>query len=145
MGTLLHGRGITPGVAEGIALVSHEPIGFNFGVDAHTGILQEKGHELEGQCLKDTILVFPHGKGSTGGSFVIYSICKEGNGPKAIVNGSCESIIALGGIMAGIPIVDHLESDPLMAVSTGDRVRVNGHEGTLEILQKNEASHATDR
>lgn len=144
MAGVLQGRGITPGVAEGIALVSHEPIGFNFGVDALSGILQEKGHELEGKCLKDTILIFPHGKGSTGGSFVMYSICQEGNGPRAIINVACEGIIAVGGIMAGIPIVDKLEKDPLVVIQTGDYVRVNGTDGIVEILEKCEADHAAE-
>lgn len=136
MNELLHGRCIVPGVAEGEALVTSQTMGFNFGVDSERGCVIEHGHELEGQCLKDKVLIFPNGKGSTGGSFVIYSIVRAGNGPCAIINVESEAIIALGAIMAGIPMLDRLDRNPLTAVSSGDRVRVNSREGTLEILAR---------
>ena len=136
MSDLLHGRCVVAGVAEGEALVTNQAMGFNFGVDSESGCVIEHGHELEGQCLKDKVLIFPTGKGSTGGSFVIYSIVRSGNGPCAMVNVESEAIIALGAIMAGIPMLDRLDRNPLSAVRTGDRVRVNSSEGTLEILSR---------
>lgn len=139
MKRILHGRKIVPGTAEGVALVTSQPMGFNFGVDGETGTVIEHGHELEGQCLKDRVLIFPNGKGSTGGSFVIYQIARNGLGPCAMVNVACESIIALGAIMSGIPMVDSLDENPLTAVRTGDLVRVNATEGTLEILSRDGA------
>lgn len=136
MKTVLTGRGIVPGVAEGPALVTTQPMGFNFGVDGVTGRVIEHGHELEGRSLKDTVLIFPNGKGSTGGSFVIYQLASTGLGPCAMVNVSCEAIIALGAIMSGIPMVDSLDQNPLEAVRTGDIVRVDGTTGHLEILSR---------
>ena len=53
----MKGRTIYPGKAEGEAIVSKEPIGFYGGIDMKTGIVIEKGHELEGKCVKDKILV----------------------------------------------------------------------------------------
>ena len=73
----MKGRSIYPGKVEGEALVSKEPIGFYGGIDMKTGIVIEKGHELEGECVKDKILVFPCGKGSTVGSYVIYGLKKN--------------------------------------------------------------------
>ena len=67
----MKGRTIYPGKVEGEAIVSKDPIGFYGGIDASTGIVIEKGHELEGKCVKDKILVFPNGKGSTVGSYLI--------------------------------------------------------------------------
>ena len=61
----MKGRTISPGKAEGVAIVSPEPIGFYGGIDIKTGIVIEKGHPLEGKSVKDKILVFPFGKGST--------------------------------------------------------------------------------
>ena len=136
MHEILRGRSIVAGVAAGEALVTSQPLGFNFGVDGETGRVIEHGHELEGQCLKDKVLVFPNGKGSTGGSFVIYQIVRAGIGPCAMVNVACESIIALGAIMADIPMLDSLNVNPLEAVKTGDFVRVDGGAGTLEILRR---------
>ncbi len=125
----MKGRTIYPGNVEGEAIVSSEPIGFYGGIDAKTGIVIEKGHELEGQNVKDKILVFPNGKGSTVGSYVIYGLKKNGVGPIAIVNKETETIVATGVILAGIPCVDQLDIDQ---IKTGDKLIVNGDEGTVE-------------
>lgn len=136
MSQILKGRSIVKGCGQGEALVTSQPMGFNFGVDGENGVVIEHGHELEGQCLRGKVLIFPNGKGSTGGSFVIYQLSRTGNAPAAMVNVTCESIIALGAIMSGIPMLDSLEQNPLKTVKTGDIVRVNGDEGTLEIIER---------
>ncbi len=117
------------GIAEGVALVSRTPISFYGGVDPKTGVIIEQGHELEGACLNDTILVFPCGKGSTVGSYVIYGLQKNGVAPLAIVNQETETIIATGAILAGIPCVDCINID---TISSGDRLRLDGAAGTVE-------------
>ena len=67
----MNGRTISPGKALGKALVTSEPIGFYGGIDIKTGVVIEKNHPLEGKSVKGKILVFPCGKGSTVGSYVI--------------------------------------------------------------------------
>ena len=128
----MKGRSISPGKARGEAVVSREPIGFYGGVDQRTGIVIEKGHELEGQSVKDKILVFPHGKGSTVGSYVIYGLKKNGVAPAAIVNKETETIVAAGVILAGIPCVDRIDIEK---IKIGDRLVVDADEGAVEIEQ----------
>ena len=125
----MKGRTIYPGNVEGKAIVSKEPIGFYGGIDAKTGLVIEKGHELEGQNVKDMILVFPYGKGSTVGSYVIYGLKKNGVAPKAIINKETETIVATGVILAGIPCVDGIEIEQ---IKTGDELKVNADEGIVE-------------
>ncbi|MCS7131902.1 MAG: DUF126 domain-containing protein [Hadesarchaea archaeon] len=125
----MRGRVISPGKARGEALVSRQPIGFYGGVDPKTGIIIEKGHELEGKCVKDKILVFPCGKGSTVGSYVIYGLKKNGVAPAAIVNRETETIVATGVILAGIPCVDGIDIDK---IKTGDKLFVDADEGRVE-------------
>lgn len=125
----MKGRTIYPGNVEGEAIVSKEPIGFYGGIDAKTGLVIEKGHELEGQNVKDLILVFPYGKGSTVGSYVIYGLKKNGVAPKAIINKETETIVATGVILAGIPCVDGIEIEQ---IKTGDKLKVNADEGIVE-------------
>ena len=125
----MKGRMISPGKTEGEAIVSTEPIGFYGGIDINTGIVIEKGHMLEGQSVKDKVLVFPNGKGSTVGSYVIYGIAKNKVGPKAIVNKETETIVATGAILAGIPCVDKIDIDQ---IKTGDMLMVNADEGMVE-------------
>jgi len=126
----MKGRTISPGKARGEALVSKSPIGFYGGVDARTGVVIEKGHELEGECVRGKVLVFPRGKGSTVGSYVIYGLKKNGVAPAAIVNEETETIVATGAILAGIPCVDGID---IGRIKTGDVVAVNADEGTVEV------------
>lgn len=132
---VLKGRTISPGKAEGESLVSKEPIGFYGGVDAKTGVFIEKGHELEGKSVKGKVLVFPCGKGSTVGSYVIYGLAKNNQAPLAIVNKETETIVATGAILAGIPCVDRI---PVEKVSTGDRLVVDATAGTVSIIKKSQ-------
>ncbi len=118
---VLTGRVIKPGVAEGEALVSPEPIGLLGGVDAATGIVTERGHPLESQCVAGKVLVFPTGKGSTVGSYVLYQLAVNGLAPAAILNAESEPIVAVGAIISAIPMVDRL---PVAQIETGDYVRV---------------------
>lgn len=127
----MKGRTISPGVAEGEAIVSLEPIGFYGGVDAKTGIIIECGHELEGQAITDKVLVFPCGKGSTVGSYVIYGLKKNGVAPAAIVNEETETIVATGVILAGIPCVDKIDLKQL-DIHSGDRLKVDADAGIVE-------------
>jgi len=127
----MKGRMISPGIVEGEAIVSSEPIGFYGGIDAKTGVVIEKGHPLEGQNVSEKILVFPCGKGSTVGSYVIYGLAKNGVAPKAIINKETETIVATGVILAGIPCVDKIDIEEL---KSGDILKVNADEGTVEIV-----------
>jgi hypothetical protein len=119
----LSGRVIRAGRAEGLALVSPEPIGFLGGIDPETGIVVEPGHALEGQCVAGRVLVFPTGKGSTVGSFTLYWMARAGTAPAAIVNAESEAIVAVGAIIADIPMVDQID---LSLIRTGDRLRIEG-------------------
>ncbi len=129
----IKGRIISKGTAEGKALVTKEAITFLGGVDATTGEVVEKGHELEGESIAGKVLVFPRGKGSTVGSYVIYGMKKGGTAPVAIINVEAEEIVATGAIVSGIPMLDSLEKDPLLLFKNGMRLLVNADEGYVEI------------
>jgi predicted aconitase with swiveling domain len=126
----MKGRMISPGKVMGEAIVSKEPIGFYGGIDSKTGVVIEKGHPLEGQKVADKILVFPCGKGSTVGSYVIYGLKKNGVAPKGIINKETETIVATGVILAGIPCVDQIDIDK---IQDGDSVLLDADNGIVEI------------
>ena len=128
----IQGRAVSAGAARGEALVSRAPISFYGGVDAKTGVIIEKGHELEGRNVKDKVLVFPRGKGSTVGSYVIYGLAKNGVAPGALVNEQTETIVATGAILAAIPCVDGVD---LSGINTGDIIEVNADKGTVTHVQ----------
>ncbi len=126
----MKGRTIAPGKTQGKAIVSAEPIGFYGGIDINTGIVIEKDHPLEGKSVKDKILVFPCGKGSTVGSYVIYGLQKNGVGPKGIINKETETIVATGVILAGIPCVDQIDID---TIHTDDTILLDADNATVEV------------
>src|SRR5208337_941616 len=131
---ILKGRTISPGKVEGESIVSKAPIGFYGGIDAKTGLFIEKGHELEGKSVKGKILVFPCGKGSTVGSYVIYGLAKNNQAPLAIVNNETETIVATGAILAGITFIHHIPDDIISAIY---RLIVNPTSGTVSIVRSN--------
>jgi len=126
----MKGRTISPGKAKGKAIVSTEPIGFYGGIDIKTGIVIEKGHPLEGKSVKDKILVFPCGKGSTVGSYVIYGIKKNGVAPAGIINKETETIVATGVILAGIACVDQVDIEK---IKDGDNIFLDADNGEVKI------------
>ncbi len=131
---LVRGRKISGGMAEGPALISREPISFFGGVNPDTGVVTEKGHELEGTTVKDKVLVFPHGKGSTVGSYTLYRMKRNGVAPKAIINAESEPIVAVGAIISDIPAIDKLEKDPFTMFRNGMRLRVNADSPSVQVL-----------
>ncbi|MEM0121047.1 MAG: DUF126 domain-containing protein [Thermoprotei archaeon] len=131
---VIRGRAISKGVAKGEALVTSQPISFLGGVDPSTGIVVDGNHELAGRKLTGKVLVFPHGKGSTVGTYTLYQLAKNGLGPIAIVNRVAEPIVAVGAIMSGIPLVDNLEIDPVKTLKTGQLMLVDGDRGLVEVF-----------
>jgi predicted aconitase with swiveling domain len=125
----LKGRIIAKGVVEAEALVTTQPISFYGGVNPETSELLEKGHELQGKQIKDKILVFPTGKGSTVGSYTLYRLKKGGVAPAGIINCECETVVAVGAIISEIPCVDKID---ISKISTGDIVRIENDVVTIK-------------
>ena len=126
----LRGRGIASGFAEGTAFVIRVPFSFVGGADPATGTVLEAATGGANERLDGRIFAFPHGKGSTVGSYVIYGLAKRGVGPAGIVNSAAEGIVAVGAILAGIPMVDHIDVGGL---ENGDTVRIDGDRWTVEL------------
>ena len=126
----LMGRTIYAGIAQGEALVTSQGISFFGGVDPDTGVIVERGHELEGQSIRGKVLVFPTGKGSTVGSYTLYRLKKAGLAPVAIINAEAETITAVGCIISDIPCVDHI---PIEQIKTGMQASIDAESGMVEI------------
>ena len=123
-------KGIGHGRAESTVIVSKLPISFLGGVDPAKGAVVEASSDIKEKSFSGKILAFPHGKGSTVGSYVIFQLKKSGTAPAAILNHKAEAIVATGAILAGIPMLTGIPVEILME---GDRAVINADEGTLEI------------
>ena len=134
MNKIIKGRTIARGKAVGKVLMTKDPISFLGNVKPETGEIVDPAHELFGKSIQGTVLVFPQGKGSTVGSYVIYQLKKNGTAPAAIINLECEPIVAVGAIISEIPLIDKPETNPYTVLKDGDEVIVNSAEGYIEIL-----------
>ena len=123
---ILQGRSISKGRAEGKVLKLQGALSFLGGVDASTGEVKVEN----GGNVADRILVFPRGKGSTVGSFVMYDLKVHGKAPAAVINSSAETIVATGAVISSIPMVDSVDVD---LINDGDDITVDADAGTVEI------------
>jgi hypothetical protein len=131
----LKGRKVMGGNAEGEALVSRDPVSFYGGVDPVTGCVTEPGHCCCGKNITGKVFIFPTGKGSTVGSYVLYRMKKLGTAPAAIINIETEAIIATGCVISDIPLVHKLNKNPLEIISDRDKILVKADEGIIKIIE----------
>ena len=129
---VLRGRCIVEGRCRAEALVSMKPISFLGDVNPTTGKIAEKSHDLYGKCVKDKVLCFPHGHGSTVGSYVLYALAKNGLAPKAIVNRKADPVIVVGAVIANIPMVDQID---ISQIKTGNVVEVDAYKGLVKLFK----------
>ena len=74
-------------------------------VDKKTGIISDKNHDLFEKSIKDTILVFPSGVGSSVGAYTIYSIKSNNTAPLAMICQKADLTVATGCALANIPLI----------------------------------------
>ena len=116
---------LVQGKTQGIILKSQNPINFLGTVDKKTGIISDKNHDLFEKSIKDTILVFPSGVGSSVGAYTIYSIKSNNSAPLAMICKKADLTVATGCALANIPLViiseeefDNLHSDSKISLDT---------------------------
>jgi len=102
-------------------------------VDPETGEIVDPSHALCGKCVSGRVLIFPGGKGSTVGSYVIYQLKKRGLAPNAMINLRAEAIVAVGAIISGIPLVDRVPED-VLRIAEGTVVKVDADGEVVEVL-----------
>lgn len=123
---IFQGRCISNGKAKGEVIKLDEPLSFLGGVDGSTGDLRVRDGNVAGK-----ILVFPKGKGSTVGSYVMYDLMVHGKEPAAVINENAETIVATGAVISSIPMIDRIPSVRLF--EDGDIVTVDATAGTVDI------------
>lgn len=131
--TIIKGHKAAKGKAAGEALVSDKPFCFLFQVDTKTGVVIQKGNDWEGISLKDRVLVFPRGKGSTASCYVLYEMARRGTHPAGIINLTADPVLVTGAIISNIPMIDQPDKNPIELIKTGDHVEVDADTGTIRV------------
>ncbi len=96
---------LVPGKVQGVVLKSKKPINFLGTVDKKTGIISDKNHDLFEKSIKDTILVFPSGVGSSVGAYTIYSIKSNNTAPLAMICQKADLTVVTGCALTNIPLI----------------------------------------
>ncbi len=125
---------VSSGCAAGEAMVTRDALSFLGNVSPETGEVVDPEHELYGKCIAGRVLIFPGGKGSTVGSYIIYQLKKRGKAPAAMINLKSEPIVAIGAVISGIPLVDGVTED-LLYLKDGTYMIVDADKGLIEILE----------
>ena len=96
---------IVQGEAQGIVLKTTSPINFLGAVDKTTGMIRDKKYDIFEKSIKNTILVFPHGIGSSVGAYTIYSLKSHQSAPLAMICQKADLTVASGCALANIPMI----------------------------------------
>jgi len=133
----IKGRGVIVGIVEGEALVCPKSITGWGGIDPETGIIKEYENVNRGKSIRGRILVMPGSKGSNGWSCYFGAARVAGTAPLGWIFTRIDSSAGVATAVLQIPTVVDFEEDqdPCVLIETGDRVRVNGQTGVIEIFK----------
>ncbi len=129
-------RFIVPGQVEAEALVETKPISFLGDVDPRTGEIVGQHASKRGSSVAGKVFVFPHSRGSTVGSYVIYGLKRHGVAPAAIVNLESEPIVIVGCILANIPLVDKVSEEFFRYVRDGDIIELDPRSSVVRVFKR---------
>ena len=133
---VIRGRCVVPGMAEGEALVTTQPISGWGGVDPRNGTVIETRHELRGLSFAGKVLVFPGAKGSSGWSAQFHVARLMGTAPAAWLFNQMTTKVALGTVVTHAPAMTDFDIDPLTVIRTGDWVKVDADAGVVTVRRK---------
>lgn len=115
---------LVKGKAKGTVLKSNKPINFLGTVDKKTGVISDKSHDLYQKSIKDTVLVFPFGVGSSVGAYTIYSIKSNDTAPVAMICEKADLTVATGCALANIPLIV-TSNDKIASLETGQSISID--------------------
>ena len=115
---------LVAGKVQGIVLKSEKPINFLGTVDKKTGVISDKNHDLFEKSIKDTILVFPSGVGSSVGAYTIYSIKSNNTAPLAMICKKADLTVVTGCALANIPLII-ISDEEFSSINNGMKISLD--------------------
>ncbi len=115
---------LVSGKVQGVVLKSEKPINFLGTVDKKTGIISDKNHDLFEKSIKDTILVFPSGVGSSVGAYTIYSIKSNNTAPLAMICQKADLTVVTGCALANIPLII-ISDEEFSSIKNGMKISID--------------------
>ena len=115
---------IVQGKVKGTVLKTTNPINFLGAVDKKTGIIHDQKCDIFEKSIKDSILVFPHGIGSSVGAYTIYSLKSYESAPLAMICKKADLTVASGCALANIPMIV-VSKEQFDSIENGNEVEIN--------------------
>lgn len=134
MTLLLQGpAGLGPTV-EGIAIVSTHGFNARYDLDRANGTFSRPDHDHFGASPAGKIFVFSTPKGGIATSWALLDLRERGLAPIGLVCRRANPVVAQGAVLAGLPLMDRFDQDPVVALRSGDHIRLDPTAGTLQVL-----------
>ncbi len=133
---ILSGHAGVGEVVEGEALVSPDGFSARYDLDRVTGRISRESHALYGASLAGKVFVCPLAKGGFATSWALFDLRSRGLAPVAMLFTWANPVMVQGAVLAGIALMDQLTPDPMEAIQTGDRVRVDPKAGRVEVVRR---------
>ena len=115
---------IVQGKVKGTVLKTTNPINFLGAVDKKTGIIHDQKYDIFEKSIKDSILVFPHGIGSSVGAYTIYSLKSYESAPLAMICEKADLTVASGCALANIPMIV-VSKEQFDSIENGKEIEIN--------------------
>ena len=115
---------IVQGKAQGMVLKTTSPINFLGAVDKKTGIIRDEKYDIFEKSIKNTVLVFPHGIGSSVGAYTIYSLKSNESAPIAMICQKADLTVASGCALANIPMIV-VSTEEFDSIQDGNSITVD--------------------
>ena len=133
----IFGKTVISGSANGLALVSSEPLSFWGGYDWKSGEITDLRHPLSGLNAKGKILAIPFTRGSSTTTAVLLESIRAETAPSGIITTATDLFFALASVVADelyskpFPLVAVSESD-FVCLQTGDQIEITD-DGTITV------------
>ena len=120
---------LVQGKIQGTVLKSKDSINFLGTVEKKTGMISEKNHDLFNKSIKDSILVFPSGVGSSVGAYTIYSIKSNDSAPRAMICLKADLTVVTGCALTNIPLLI-ISNDEFNSLKNGMKIKIDTESST---------------
>ncbi len=120
---------LVKGKIQGTVLKSENPINFLGTVEKKSGVISEKNHDLFNKSIKDSILVFPSGVGSSVGAYTIYSIKSNDSAPLAMICLKADLTVVTGCALTNIPLLI-ISNDEFNSLKNGMKIEIDTESST---------------
>ncbi len=120
---------LVQGKIQGTVLKSKDSINFLGTVEKKTGVISEKNHDLFNKSIKDSVLVFPSGVGSSVGAYTIYSIKSNNSAPLAMICLKADLVVVTGCALTNIPLLI-ISNDEFNFLKSGMKIAIDTKSST---------------